>query len=143
MKSREPAAVQVAIAEMEAAKADLTTAEKAVEEARKRCDDAVVGLRKARLEADQSMPQCRCVAISRYGSERESDIRMVVILRQTPSGLLVTRPAGEVDRPLTNFVWNKFKGVYREKTANRGAFYASSHLELRDVPAQFLPKEIA
>jgi hypothetical protein len=144
VKNKETAAVRAARAEVEAAQASLTRSEVDLEAARKRCSEAIVNLRKVYEQADESMPQCRCVSISRYGYRPESDVGMRVILRKTPTGLLVTRPVGEPDRAQISFVWSKFNGVYREKTSStRGGFYASSHLELRDVPEQFMPEESA
>jgi hypothetical protein len=137
MKNKEPEIVQAARDAVAAKEAALKAAQDSVVVAQKAYGEALAALRDAQEKADSGLPQCRCVSVSRYrGNETEAS--RMVILRKTPGGLLVTRRAGDPHVVLFQFKWSEFSGVYREKT--KQTFYSSGHLELRDVPPQFIPK---
>jgi hypothetical protein len=87
----------------------------------------------ARVAEDAHLPQCRVVQVSRYKNE-DSDIGMHVIVRQTPTGQIVTRPVGHPG-PEQRWKREDRNGVWY--TVERGHIYASAHKELRDVPPQY------
>lgn len=118
-------------AEIAAAKIALSQFEKE----RAECYSAV---RAAQTEADASLPQCRMVRVTRGGAMESSGD--VVILRRTPAGKLVVRRAGEATYEYM-FKWSEFSGRYREHKSGHSSFSIYS-LELRDVPAEFLPVTI-
>lgn len=138
MKNKEPEIVQAARVAVTAKEAALKAAQDAVLVAQKEFGEANAALRSAQEEADSALPQCRCVTVRRY-SGNETEASRMVILRKTPSGLLVTRRAGDPNVVLFQFKWNEFARVYREKTKQPA--YSSGHLELREVPPEFIPKE--
>ena len=111
----------------------------AAEDALKRLEaehgEAHAAVRKARIEADASLPQCGMVRV-RWRSGNEVDAGRVVILRRTPGGMLVVRLVGEPTGGEYKFKWAEYAGKFRQ--AEKGS-YSSDTRELRDVPAEYLP----
>lgn len=124
----------VIAAEAEVASADeaLRVARLAYDEAGKRCAQAAVGLRAAREMEDNDLPHCRMVKIFRG----EEDVGSVVIVRQTPGGVLIVRRPGHTNEQRFKFC----RTDSRFKQADKWASF-TPHLELRDVPKQFITKE--
>jgi hypothetical protein len=85
----------------------------------------------AREGADSVFPQCRLVEVNRSGEE--SGGRKMVIVRRTPTGILVVRGLG--DEYESRFKQNS-DGVY--VSAKRNPFYSYNWVELRDVPQEYL-----
>jgi hypothetical protein len=96
---------------------------------------AYVAVRQAQTEADESMPQCRMVRV-RWRSGTEEFGAPYVIVRRTPSGMLVVRPVGSNSGSEHRFKWAEHARKYRQVA--KGSF-TSDTLELRDVPAEYMP----
>jgi len=98
--------------------------------------EACKALRQAQIAADAHLPQCRMVNV-RWRSGTEEYPSPVVILRRTPSGMLVVRRVGDHDGSEYRFKPATYgdKYVQVEKSSFR-----SSLRELRDVPAEYMPK---
>ncbi len=93
--------------------------------------ESCAAVRKARADADASLPHCRMVRIRLYGG-LESYGDKAVIVRRTPSGMLVVRRIGEKDE--YRFRWR----AQTQKFGKVGNFFK---IELRDVPAEYIPNE--
>lgn len=89
----------------------------------------------AQTEADASLQQCRMVRV-RWRSDTEEGGARVVILRRTPGGMLVVRKVGDANGYEYRFKWAEHARKYRQ--AEKGSF-TSDTLEMRDVPAEYLP----
>lgn len=90
-------------------------------------------VRDAQTEADASLPQCRMVGVSRDGAETGG--APYVILRRTPGGMLVVRRVGDASGGESKFKWAPHAQLFQQ--AKPGWYRAV--LELRDVPAEYLP----
>lgn len=93
--------------------------------------ESCAAVRKARADADASLPHCRMVRIRLYGG-LESYGDKAVIVRRTPSGMLVVRRVGDADE--YRFRW----AAQAKKFRKVGNFF---NIELRDVPAEYIPNE--
>jgi len=133
---KKPKIVVDAEAALSATADKLTAAKEALKLAEAEHAAAYAAVRHAQAVADESLPQCRVIRAS-WHSGKEEDVRRVVILRSTPSGMLVVRRVGRPEHMAEKFKWDKWTGKFRqaEKTG-----YTSDSRELRDVPAEFLPK---
>lgn len=116
----------------EAAKRDLEAAKKRAQELVETVAAALAAIRSAQERDDAPLPQCRVVSV--YRGKESGDGRQV-ILRKTPAGRLVTRTFGDTSGLTSKWRWQMGRYVSDKKQR----FYVGSSLELRDVPAQFLP----
>lgn len=116
--------------------AELIAAKSEVERLNREHGEALEALRKARGDADASLPQCRLVRIHWRG-EKPTDSGMLVILRKTPTGMIVARRVGEPAGSEYRFKWAAHGRCFRD-AAKHGSWMSSS-LELRDVPAEYMP----
>ena len=96
--------------------------------------EALSAVRKAQELADAALPQCRLRRVGREGEEIEKCARHV-ILRKTPTGVLVTCLVGDPGRDESRFRWN---GRAFVETNQQNLGYGL--LELRDVPQEFMPQ---
>ena len=91
--------------------------------------ESCAAVQKAQADADASLPHCRIVRVRLYGGI-ESYGYNAVIVRRTPSGMLVVRRIGEKDE--YRFRWR----AQSQKFVKVGNFF---NIELSDVPAEYLP----
>lgn len=135
---KKPQGVVDAEAARDAAKQALNSARAACTEAERIYLEANSAVQAALIEADGALPQCRVVIIDWNGKLR-SEYR-AVILRATKSGMLVVREVGgTLER---KFKYRKIHGIgggVHEQNERRG--FMRTRLELRDVPAKFIPKD--
>jgi hypothetical protein len=133
-------AVLEAQAAVNAKAAELTAAKALVERLAKELDEARAAVYQARADADASLPQCTLMKRVWSRSPLE-DAGRLVIERKTPAGRLVVRRVGEQAGPTAwMFAWNPHSGTYIEKVS-RGSSWVRTHLELRDVPPEFMPAQ--
>lgn len=132
MKTKVPPAVAAAKAVLAEKTAELDAAQEVVRRIASERSEAFKAIRKAQEDADESLPQCKIVTLS-YGRVRDGQVR-AVILRKTPSGMLVVRHFGGEHE--YKFQPGKDDGVFRET----GYRSFSNCRELRDVPAEYMPK---
>lgn len=134
-------AVAAARKAAEARRNELAEARETVKRLEEEYAQAAVAVYQAQVKADAALPQCRLVRL-RY-REEESDGVRVVILRRTPSGMLVVRPVGQVDGQGRKFKWSPKHGgnggTYTQ--AERQSSFWSDRTELRDVPVAYLPAQ--
>jgi hypothetical protein len=130
------AAVAAAERALAAKKAELAAAEATIACLRFEVADAHRAVFDAQSDADAALPQCRMVAIGWRGSP-ERDVGRTVILRRTPTGILVVRSVGFTDRGVFKFKWNERTGRFVQ--AEKRTLLCGDTRELRDVPEQFLP----
>lgn len=131
---KKPKAVIAAEAAEAIKHAELEAAKETVARLEKEWALALAATRAAQTEADAALPQCRMVRVIRHG-RGEQDAGRMVILRRTPSGMLVVRYVGESNSE-RKFKWAKFADCFRQAKAFErfDDFY-----ELRDVPTEFMP----
>ena len=96
---------------------------------------ALEAIRKAQAEADALLPQCSMAVVSRY-SHAADKLHPVVILRRTPTGMLVVRPVGIADGTEMKFKLSQHSGKFRQVEK---ASFSSRYRELRDVPDKYMP----
>jgi hypothetical protein len=101
---------------------------------------AYAALRAAQIEADSALPQCDLVSTSR-NTGKETGRQRVVILRKTPTGLLVVRTAGMPGGGEYQFEWSKYTGTFSPK--KRAKHYTSESRKLSDVPPEYMPAKEA
>ena len=89
-------------------------------------------LSKAQQDADAPLPKCKMVSVSRGGIERS--VSVGVVLRKTPTGLLVVRYFGRPEGATYKFKKSPYTGSFYD-TARYGTW--GDRLELRDVPQEF------
>lgn len=97
---------------------------------------AIRAVREAQEMADADLPQCR-IAQMRSGVEKnqEEARHRVVIVRRTPTGMLVVRSVGDTSGYEYKFKWSGRAYVQAEKARGFSFYYN----ELRDVPAEYMP----
>lgn len=135
---KKPKSVRDAEAAANAKKAELDATREVVRCLEKEWFTAMAAVRSARAEADAALPSCRLVRVNWRGGNEE-DFGRAVILRRTPSGMLIVRNVGDSDGEERRFKWVKRAGEFRQ---DKNSFYGS-YLVLRDVPAEYLPKSQA
>lgn len=135
MKTKKNEAVAVAEAAFAAAGEAVVAATAELDRLKGAHADAGQALLQARLAADADLPSCRMVKVRRFGRRAEEDFGRAVIVRQTPAGMLVVRLEGDMDE--RRFKASKFSNVFRQVEK---AGWSSDWFELRDVPAEYLPK---
>ncbi len=141
MSKKEISGVDKARAALKEAEAKQGAAKVALEAATKEMQDAWVALRQSMEEADASLPSCKSVTVNRYGGRAEEPASRLVLLRKTPSGLIVARRFGDHDMKPVYFEYVPHIEAYRCKEK---ASWSRNDWRLRDVPAEFLPvKEAA
>ena len=131
---KKPSTVIAAEASLSAKKAEVTAAEDALHRLKAELAWAYAAVTNAQTEADASLPQCRMVSVSRYDHKEDGGARYV-ILRRTPTGMLVVRRVGDAGGYESKFKWSARSEVYREVVKH---LWGSDSKELRDVPAQYL-----
>lgn len=131
---KKPDAVLAAEAKEREAHEALAAAREALGNAENNYHAAVLVTREARFVADAEFPQCRLVSIG-WRNDRETEVGRVVIVRQTPTGMLVTRRVG--DDVEQRFKFSKYRGVYVD--ARKSGGYLSTRFELRDIPNEWMP----
>lgn len=133
---KEPQAVVAARQAAEAKKAEVEAAELHLRQLRAEMGTALLAIEAAWDEADAHLPQCQMVKV-RWRSGNEEPIGNAAIVRKTPGGQLVVRRRGAEYR----FKWNPYGVKFVQ--AEKETFFAADRRQLRDVPAEFLPKEPA
>lgn len=132
---KKPKTVIDAEAAASAKKAEFDAAKEAMNRLEKEWFQALEAVKAAQAEADAAQPQCRLVRV-RWISGNEEDVGRVVIVRRTPSGMLVVRHVGEPDSNEQRFKWDGYAMKFRHADKNT---YISDTRELRDVPSEYLP----
>lgn len=97
---------------------------------------AIKSLKEARIREDENLPQCQIVNIEHYSAEVRH-LGRAVILRKTPTGMLIVRFFGPVHKYEQRFIWDKYRSVFRQ--SEKGKSFAANRRELRDVPIEFMP----
>lgn len=131
-------ALNLARERFEESQARAQEAAKAHERAKASVEACRAELTKAQEAADDQMPCCTMVTRGwRTGGVKDPGYR-VVILRVTPSGILVVRHHGALP-PFTEyrFKWDSHNGVYRQ--AEKSAMLGDTRV-LQDVPKAYVPK---
>lgn len=136
---KKPKTVVDAEAALNAKAAEVSAAKEALKRLEAELAAAYVAVRSAQTEADASLPQCRMVSV-RWRSGTEEGGASYVIVRRTPGGMLVVRRVGDASGSESKFKWAEHAGKYRR--AEKGS-WTSDTLELRDVPAEYLPSPSA
>lgn len=104
---------------------------------------AYENVKRAQLEADSELPQCRIVRIG-WRSWKEESTRNAVILRKTKSGRLVVRYVGDTSGTEMQFKLSKYSnavGSFPFQKVEKMSF-ASDSIELRDVPDEYMTDTI-
>lgn len=96
--------------------------------------NAVAAIRKAQEDADASLPQCSLVRSSWRSSAEVVDGKVVVV-RRTPSGMLVVRRVGDSTGCEYKFKWDRNAEQYRQ--AEKRFSSVSDTRALRDVPNEY------
>jgi anti-sigma factor RsiW len=122
---KKPKTVLDAERAVKAARDALHAAQMEVERVREDLRAAIARLQDARADADAALPQCEAWS----GNVKAK--RPVVILRTTPTGMLVVRGIGE--EKTFRFKWNR---AMQEWLAVSGY----SQARLRNVPPEFMPE---
>lgn len=133
---KKPAAVVAAEEALHDKAKELASAQGVVQQLEREHAEAVTAVRKAHEEADSALPQCRLVRV-RWRSGKEEDMWRVVILRKTPSGILVVRRVGEPSGGDFKFKWRGYSAQFTQ--AEKKTMTYGDHMELRDVPAEYIP----
>lgn len=134
---KKPAAV-VAAEQMATSKAEAVAAAKvALALLEQQHAQAMRDVRAAQEASDADLPQCREVVVS-WHSGKEIRTTQVVIERRTPSGMLIVRERGDPYGLERRFKWGHH--VKKFISAERSYSMASDRRELRDVPAEYIPK---
>lgn len=139
--SKTPKIVEDAMAALAAAEAKAKEADAACALARLEVGKAYEVLRLAKIEADASLPKCTIVSNGRLSKNESASAG--VILRKTPTGLLIVRRVGVSDDCASRFEWSKFRREYVEKKSRSSGLYRVYFDVLADVPAEFMPQEAA
>jgi hypothetical protein len=71
---------------------------------------------------------------------KDKDMGMVVIVRRTPSGLLVVRKVGETSRGEYRFKWSRYNFQYYQE--EKGSSFGDLR-KLVDVPSAYMPEIMA
>ena len=116
--------------------AELDAAHGEVDRLKREHGEAFAALSKAREDADASLPQCRMVRIVWRGN-KAADAGMLVILRKTPTGMIVARRVGAPAGAEFRFKWSAHGQCFRD--AAKHSSWLSDSLELRDVPTEYMP----
>lgn len=138
MKVKLPPEVAAAEAARSAKAQELCSAQEAVKRLERELVEAVGAVRAARIAADAGLPKCRMVSLAWRTGRVVLDCE-VVILRKTPTGVLVVRRVGEDEKQTFRFKANIFGDRYVQ--AEKGLGYVSQTRELRGVPKEFQPSK--
>lgn len=132
---KKPKTVIDAEVAMAAKKAAVSEAREALKRLEAEYGDAVLAVRHAQTEADAKLPQCQIVTVRQYNGKVEA-LSCGVILRRTPSGMLVVRHVGDNEGSEFKFKPGGFYGTFRQA---ENPSHMGDVRELLDVPAEFLP----
>lgn len=116
--------------------AELAAARETVKRLEREHAESIAAVRKAHEDADALLPQCRMVIVH-WRSGQEHDIGRVVILRKTPSGIVVVRRVGNPSDATYKFKWREHSSRYEQVEKN--SWFSYNRRELRDVPSDYLP----
>lgn len=133
---KEAPAVAAARQAAEAKKAEIDATEARLVELRSELSAAYRAIEDAQDAEDSALPQCRMVTVRWRTGKPENPIPMA-ILRKTPANQIVVRRRGAEHR----FKWDPRSERYVQVAKPR--FFMDDTRELRNVPAEFLPKEPA
>ena len=137
MSKKESAAVAKARLDVELKTAELGAARAEVDRIGGELSAMKKALDVALLAEDAKRPCCRLVTLSRHSQGEERNSENHVILRKTPTGILVTRPAGQDGAKESRFKFAPYLGRY--VPAERTGYYSAYTRELRDVPSEYMP----
>jgi hypothetical protein len=129
---KKSAAVEAAEAALKVKRAELAAARDAIKALETDAQAAYVALREAKIASDAHLPRCNLVSVG-WRTGKADPAGELVIVRQTPGGTLVVRRPG--DDCEMKFKWSPYRNVFVD--AAKRSTWASSSLELRNVPAQF------
>lgn len=138
MKSKLPPEGAAAESARRAKAQELVSAQEAVKRLERELVEAVGAVRAARVAADAGLPKCRMVSLE-WRTERVVLDCEVVILRKTPTGVLVVRRVGEDEKQTFRFKADIFGNNYVQADKEPG--FVSRRRELRGVPKEFLPSK--
>lgn len=113
---------------------ELTTAKAEVARLEDCHKKALSQLWEARKASDSLLPQCRVVSY-RWRSGVTEDLHKAVIVKKTPSGMLVVRRFGEDGE--ARYKWRESSRLFVQ--SEKQSVCAYSVRQLRDVPAEFMP----
>lgn len=133
---KKPDAVVKAEALVAALHAALLDAQAAVQRLSQEHVAARASLKAVVAEADLALPRCGMVLVSGLAGKARGAAVPMVILRRTPTGMLVVRRAGEPFSAELKFKWNKNTERFRPAEATG---YLRDARELRDVPVEYMP----
>ena len=136
---KKPAAVIEAEAMVKHQADELSSARELVKTLERQYYESVNAVHAAQEHADADLPQCRLVHIAWRGNQ-DGDGARCVILRKTPTGMLVVRHVGAASGHEYRFKWDKHNGRFVEAKASS---WLSGHSELRDVPSEYMPEQTA
>jgi hypothetical protein len=130
---KKPKTVVVAEAALAAKIAESAAAKEEVRRLDHDLNAAYAAVHQAQTDADAALPQCRMVRVQ-WRTGVESGMAPYVIVRRTPTGMLVVRRVGGGGE--STFRWSD--GQYKQAEKYR---WGDGSNELRDVPAEYLPKD--
>lgn len=136
---KKPAPVIEAEKAMKAKADELSAARELVKALELQHFACINAVRVAQEHADADLPQCRLVHIAWRSGKEEGGTRCV-LLRKTPTGMLVVRHIGEASGYEYRFKWNDRSARFVEAKA---ASWMAGHSELRDVPSEYMPAQTA
>lgn len=136
MGLKKSAAVVAAEQLAEAKSAELKAAQESVRSLEREYAQAVIAAREAQEHADAALPQCDMVNVRRY-DRADRDACRVVIVRKTPTGMLVVRHVGYASGSEYKFKWATYGDRFMQAEKQYG--YGGDRRELRNVPPEYLP----
>ncbi len=134
-KSPQIIAAEKAVEEAEQSVASL---ELQLKSARERRDEAYKALLSARMAADAELPQVTVTLRSRRTGTLVSSVPSVII-RKTPSGMLIVRGIGEPNERAHKYKLQEYSGRFVRVRAAQDK-WAYNIYWLEDVPSEFLPQ---
>lgn len=140
MKEKLPPEVAAAEAARSAKAQELASAQETVKRLERELAEAFGAVRAARVAADAGLPKCRMVILEWRTGRISSDCE-VVIVRKTPTGVLVVRRVGEDVGHTFRFKVRVSVNEVRYVQAEKATTFLSSSRELRGVPKEFQPSK--
>ena len=134
---KKPKAVIEAEAALVAKAAEVAAAKETLKRLEAEHGAAYAAIRKAQTDADMVLPQCDMIRVKWRSGVRENMGR-VVILRRTPTFMLVVRPVGSTSEHTYKFKWLGYSGKFVQ--AEKSYYYTQDTRELDNVPDEFTPK---
>lgn len=140
MKNKLPPEVVAAEAARLAKAQELCSAQEAVKRLERELVEAIGAVRAARVAADAGLPKCRMVTLEWRTGRVSSDCE-VVIVRKTPTGVLVVRRVGEDENHTFRFKVRVSVNGVRYVQSEKAPSFLSITRELRGVPKEFMPSK--